>query len=123
MAHVHSAARPRLWDTQADSVTMAGHLSGKTVTQIADQLNSTGYRINKVEVGVSLNRQGVRKVEWKAGVPSPLSWDSMADAVALAGHRAGKAVSEIATRLCEQGYNVSSAEVSASLLRQGQKCA
>lgn len=106
------------WDAQADAITMTAHLGGKTVTQIMNQLNSTGYSVTKAEVGMSLNKQGVTDVQFGVGVPSPLSWDTQADALAMAGHRAGKAASEIASQLRSNGYSVNSGQVMASLHRQ-----
>ena len=106
------------WDAQADAITMTAHLGGKTVTQIMNQLNSTGYGVTKAEVGISLNKQGVTNVQFGVGVPSPLSWDAQADALAMAGHRAGKAASEIASQLRSNGYAVNSSQVMASLHKQ-----
>lgn len=106
------------WDAQADKITMTAHLAGKTVTQIMNQLSSTGYSATKAEVGISLSKQGVTNVQFGAGVPSPLSWDARADALAMAGHRAGKAASEIAGQLRSNGYAVTPVQVMESLHRQ-----
>lgn len=104
------------WDADADVLAMAAHNSGKTISQITYQLNTTGYAIFKFDVVQSLTKQGVKHVECEAEVPSPLSWDDRADAAALAGYRAGKAAS---TRLHSRGDDDSSVEVTASADRQG----
>lgn len=51
--------------------------------------------------------------------PPPYRWNAEADTFAIAAHRFGQTATQISTQLCRNGYEVTAADVTASLSRQG----
>lgn len=103
----------RDWDYQADAFVMNAHQFGQTASQIAENLVQNGYKATETNVVDIWHRQGLQE-----GVPT-FRWNAQADQFALAAAGMGHSVSQITSQLCENGYTATTADVVASLQRQG----
>lgn len=110
----------RKWDAEADTFALSKHNAGNAADEIAKQLIRQGYAVTRAEVVGSLYRQGVPNARLGPMPAGKYSWNTLADTFTLAASNANKNVSEILAGLTDQGYNVSEAEVRASLIKQGK---
>lgn len=110
----------RKWDAEADTFALSEHNAGNAADDVAKQLIRQGYAVTRAEVVGSLYRQGVPNARLGPMPADKYPWNSLADTFTLAGSNANKNVSEILAGLTDQGYNVSEAEVRASLIKQGK---
>lgn len=113
------SSRFRKGDADADTFALSQHNAGNTDDEIAKQLIRRGYAVTRAEVVGSLYRQGMQNARLGPISARQYPWNALADAFTLAGSNAQKSVSEIRAGLTAQGYNVTEAEVRASLAKQG----
>lgn len=122
-SHVYTATigtNYRKWDADANTFVLSEHNAGKAADEITKQLIGQGYAVARAEVVGSLYRQGVPNARLGPMPADKHLWNALADIFTLAGFNAKKSVSEILAGLTDQGYNVSEAEVRASLIKQGK---
>lgn len=88
---------------------------GQNASQIIKTLAKKGYTATETDIIACLHRQKEAQKE----VPASLSWNAQADTFAVAAVGMGQSIAHITRQLCENGYTTSTAEVAASLQKQG----
>lgn len=110
-------ANPELrrdWDAKANTFVWNAHSYGQTAFQIVNTLVKKGYTVTETDVADILHRQK----EAQKNVPT-FCWNAQADKFAAAAASMGHPVAQITAKLWENGYRATTADVAASLQRQG----
>lgn len=98
---------------QADTMVTNSHGEGQKESQIAKTSVREGYAATETNVMENLHEQGLPEEV------TTFVWNAQAESFALAAARMGTSVSDITAQLCQKGYTVTIADVTANLHKQG----